>query len=169
MPRTKQSGKQQKNSAGTGFGSSKLSPKLNSRFDDFVKDLKGKRISNSNLRFEVFSILDDAGTGVGSGGLKEGEFYFFEYDPKWKSILKQWDRYPLIKVIEVKGNILGANLHYISPKERLGVLNNKNKSIPGKTLHYYIPRNRETNFYRLTEQDAVVLSQLPLEKFYRNR
>jgi len=168
MPRTKQNGKQQKSSAGTGFGSSKLSPKLSSKFDDFLKGLEGKRISNSNLRFEIFSILDDAGVGRGSD-VKEGNYYFFEYMPKYKDVLKEWDRYPLIKVMERKGNILGMNLHYVSPKERLGILNNKNRSIPNKTLHYYIPRNRETNFYELSEADVLVLSQLPLEKFYRNR
>lgn len=168
MPSTKQSGKQQKNSAGTGFGSSKSSQKSNSRFDSLIKEYKGKKISNSELRYEVFLILDEAGVGKGSD-VKEGNFYFFEYDPKWRSMLKEWDQYPLIKVIERRGNILGANLHYVSPKQRLSILNNKNRALPKETLHYYIPRNRETNFYELTEADAIILSQLPLDKFHRNR
>lgn len=111
-------------------------------------------------------ILDEAGVGKGSN-VKEGNYYFFEYDPKFKSMLKEWDQYPLIKVVENKKNILGANLHYISPKQRLYVLNSN--KIPNETLHYYIPRQRETNFYELTEADAIVLSQLPLDKFHRNR
>ena len=168
MPSIKRNGKQQKNSAGTGFGSSKSSQKSNSKFDELLKQYKGKAISKTELRLEVFMILDEAGVGKGSN-VKVGNYYFFEYDPKYRSILKEWDRYPLIKVIEQKGNILGANLHYISPKERLSFLNNKNRAVPKQTLHYYIPRNRETNFYELTEADVTVLSQLPLDKFYRNR
>lgn len=166
MPSTKQNGKQQKNSAGTGFGNSKSSQKSNSKFDDLIKKYKGKSISKTDLRLEVFMILDEAGVGKGSN-VKEGNYYFFEYDPKFKSILKEWDQYPLIKVVENKKNILGANLHYISPKQRLYVLNSN--KIPNETLHYYIPRQRETNFYELTEADAIVLSQLPLDKFHRNR
>jgi hypothetical protein len=168
MPSTKQNGKQQKNSAGTGFGNSKSSPKSSSKFDALLREYKGKKISNTELRLEVFMILDDAGVGRGSE-VKEDNYYFFEYDPKYRSMLKEWDRYPLIRVIEKKGNILGANLHYVSPKERLSILNNKKRAVPKETLHYYIPRNRETNFYELTEADAIVLSQLPLDKFYRNR
>ena len=110
-------------------------------------------------------ILDEAGTGTGSY-VKEGEYYFFEYDPKFRAMLREWDQFPLIKVIESKKNILGANLHYVSPKQRLGILNTN--KIPEKTLHYYIPRQRETNFYHLTKADAIVLSQLPLDKFHRN-
>ena len=166
MPSTKQNGKQRKNSAGTGFGNSKSSQKSNSKFDDLIKEYKGKSISKTDLRLEVFMILDEAGVGKGSN-VKEGNYYFFEYDPKFKSILKEWDQYPLIKVVENKKNILGANLHYISPKQRLYVLNSN--KIPNETLHYYIPRQRETNFYELTEADAIVLSQLPLDKFHRNR
>jgi len=166
MPSTKQNGKQRKNSAGTGFGNSKSSQKSNSKFDDLIKEYKGKSISKTDLRLEVFMILDEAGVGKGSN-VKEGNYYFFEYDPKFKSILKEWDQYPLIKVVEKKKNILGANLHYISPKQRLYVLNSN--KIPNETLHYYIPRQRETNFYELTEADAIVLSQLPLDKFHRNR
>lgn len=166
MPSTKQSGKQQKSSAGTGFGNSKSSQKSSSKFDDLIKKYKGKSISKTDLRLEVFMILDEAGVGKGSN-VKEGNYYFFEYDPKFKSLLKEWDQYPLIKVVENKKNILGANLHYISPKQRLYVLNSN--KIPNETLHYYIPRQRETNFYELTEADAIVLSQLPLDKFHRNR
>ena len=109
-------------------------------------------------------LLDDAGAGVND--VEEGQYYFFEYVPKFKDILKEWDQYPLIKVVDKKTNILGANLHYVSAKQRLGVLNNRN--IPKETLHYYIPRRSDTSFYQLTEADAVVLSQLPLDKFHRN-
>ena len=169
MPRTKQSGKQQKNSAKTGFGNSKSSQKSNSKFKDLVDQYKGRKISKTNLRLEVFMLLDEMGAANPTTSVKVGQYYFFEYVPKFRDVLKEWDQYPLIQVVQRDKHILGANLHYISPKRRLGVLNNKNKEIPKETLHYYIPRHRETNFYELTEEDAALLSQLPLDHFHRNR
>ena len=79
MPRTKQSGKQQKSSAGTGFGNSKSSQRSSSRFDVLLEKYRGKGISKTNLRMEVFMLLDDAGAGVND--VEEGQYYFFEYVP----------------------------------------------------------------------------------------
>ena len=108
MPSTKRNGKQRGNTAGTGFGSSKSSPNANSKFEHLITDLKGKKISKQKLREEVFNILYDNAVE----NVEEGNYYFFEYDPKFKSVLKEWDQYPLIQVLEIKGNqILGANLH----------------------------------------------------------
>ena len=104
MPRTKQSGKQQKSSAGTGFGNSRSSQRSSSRFDVLLEKYRGKGISKTNLRMEVFMLLDDAGAGVND--VEEGQYYFFEYVPKFKDILKEWDQYPLIKVVDKKTNIL---------------------------------------------------------------
>ena len=49
MPPTKQSGKQQSNTAGTGFGSSSSSLKSSSKFTSLIQDLKGKSITKTNL------------------------------------------------------------------------------------------------------------------------
>lgn len=169
MPSTKRNGKQQKSSAGTGFGSSKSLQKSNSKFEGLLQQYKGKSISKTQLRDEVFRILLETKSQVATTDVKKGNFYFFEYDPLWKSVLKEWDQYPLIRVEERDKNILGANLHYISPKQRLSALNNKNRPMPKETLHFYIPKQRESNFFEISEADAQVLSQLPLEKFHRNR
>ena len=166
MPQTKRSGKQQKSSVGTGFGNSKSSPNSSSKFKELLDKFVGRKISRSNLRMEVFMLLDDMGAGRGNN-IEVGKYYFFEYNPKFRDSLKEWDQYPLIQVVQKDKHILGSNLHYVSPKRRLGVLNNK--SIPNETLHYYIPKQKETNFYELDEQDAVLLSQLPLDHFHRNR
>ena len=164
MPSTKRNGKQRENTAGTGFGSSKSSPNANSKFEYLVKDLKGKKISKQKLREEVFNILYDNAVE----NVEEGNYYFFEYDPKFKSVLKEWDQYPLIQVLEIKGNqILGANLHYISPNQRLKSLNNK--QMPAATFHYYIPQKADNLFFEVDETDVPLLSQLPLDKFHRNR
>ena len=36
---------------------------------------------------EVFMLLDDAGAGVND--VEEGQYYFFEYIPKFKDVLKE--------------------------------------------------------------------------------
>ena len=114
---------QQTNTAETDSGSSNSSPKKNSRFDDLIEKLKGNKISNSNLREEVFNILLDDATETP----EPDKFYTFEYDPKFRDQLKRWDEYPLVYAMEYKKeNLLGANVHYIrGTNSRLKALNNK--------------------------------------------
>ena len=164
MPPTQQSGMQQRSSAKTGSGSSKSSQSMNSRFDSLVQDLKGKKITRSKLRDEVFNILYDDSTDNPS----IGKYYIFEYDPKFKDQLREWDEFPLIHIVEMKkGNILGANIHYLNKNARLRAINNK--KFPASTLHYYIPKNADRIFFEVQENEVPVLSQLPIEKFHRNR
>lgn len=165
MPKTKQNGKQQGTSARIERGSSKSSQKTSSKFEDLVKELKGKSISVGNLRQEVFNRLFDEATDLP----EIGKYYLFEYDPKFRSILKKWDQYPLVQMLEIVGNnYLGANFHYMSPKERLSYLNSSAR-MPEKTLHYYIPKKADNLFFEVSVEDAAILSQLPLEKFHENR
>ena len=164
MPPTQQSGLQQRSSAETDSGNSKSSQSTNSRFDSLVQDLKGKRITRSKLRDEVFNILYDDSTDNPS----IGKYYIFEYDPKFKDQLREWDEFPLIHIVEMKkGNILGANIHYLNKNARLRAINNK--KFPASTLHYYIPKNADRIFFEVQENEVPVLSQLPIEKFHRNR
>jgi hypothetical protein len=52
-----------------------------------------------------------------------GRMYFFYYDPKLKSSLPYYDRFPLVLPIEqYSDGILGLNLHYIHPKQRIILL-----------------------------------------------
>lgn len=164
MPPTQQSGTQQRSSAGTGFGSSKSSQSTNSRFDSLVQNLKGRTITKSKIRSEVFNILYDDATDNPS----EGKWYAFEYEPKFKDQLREWDEFPLIHIVEMKkGNILGANIHYLNKNARLRAINNK--KFPASTLHYYIPKNADRIFFEIQENEVPILSQLPIEKFHRNR
>ena len=164
MPPTQQSGLQQRSSAETDSGNSKSSQSTNSRFDSLVQDLKGKRITRSKLRDEVFNILYDDSTDNPS----EGKWYAFEYEPKFKDQLREWDEFPLIHIVEMKkGNILGANLQYLNKNARLRAINNK--KFPASSLHYYIPKNADRIFFEVQENEVPVLSQLPIEKFHRNR
>ena len=130
-----------------------------------VKSLKGKKITNSSLRDEVFNILLDDATESPSAG----KFYTFEYDPKFADKLKEWDEYPLVYAMEFKkNNLIGANVHYIrTTNARLKALNNKR--FPKKTLRQYIPRRADSIFFEIQESDVQLLSTLPIEKFHRNR
>ena len=52
-----------------------------------------------------------------------GKMYFFFYDPKTKDSLPYYDRFPLVIPIErYPDGFLGLNLHYISPKQRIILL-----------------------------------------------
>ena len=141
--------------------SSESSPK--SRFDQLITDLKGNKISNSQLRDEVFNILLNDATESPS----TGKYYTFEYDPKFADRLKEWDQYPLVYAMEYKkNNLIGANIHYIrGTNSRLKALNNKR--FPKRTLRQYIPKNADRIFFEIGEDEVQLLSTLPIEKFHR--
>ena len=148
--------------ATTDSGSSNSSQNSNSRFDSLISQLKGNKITKDRLRTEVFNVLlDDA---VESPSV--GNYYIFEYDPKFKDKLIEWDEYPLIFFLEGKGsNVIGANLHYISSNARLSAINSK--KFPKNTLRQYIPKNADSIFFEIRESEVQLLSLLPLEKFHR--
>ena len=143
--------------------SSESSPK--SRFDQLITELKGSKISNSRLREEVFNILLDDATETP----ETGKYYTFEYDPKFADKLKEWDEYPIVYAMEYKkDNLIGANIHYIrGTNSRLKALNNKR--FPKRTLRQYIPKNADSIFFEIKEDEVQLLSTLPIEEFHRNR
>ena len=143
--------------------SSESSPKT--RFDQIITELKGNKISNSQLREEIFNVLLDDATETPS----TGKYYTFEYYPKFADRLKEWDQYPLVYAMEYKkNNLIGANIHYIrGTNSRLKALNNKR--FPKRTLRQYIPKNADRIFFEIGEDEVQLLSTLPIEKFHRNR
>ena len=165
MQSTKPSLNGQENGQQTMDASSSSSQSESSRFDGLIKNLKGSKISNSELREEVFNILLDDATE----SPETGKYYTFEYDPKFADKLKEWDEYPLVYVMEFKkDNLIGANIHYIrGTNSRLKALNNKR--FPKKTLRQYIPRRADSIFFEIQESEVQLLSTLPLEKFHYNR
>ena len=165
MQQIKQNGQLPMTIATTDSGNSNSSQKENSRFDDLVERLKGNKISNSQLRDEIFGILLDDATDSPS----TGNYYTFEYDPKFADKLKEWDQYPLVYAMEYKkNNLIGANIHYIrGTNSRLKALNNKR--FPKRTLRQYIPRRADSIFFEIQESEVQLLSTLPLEKFHYNR
>ena len=165
MQSTKPSLNGQENGQQTMDASSSSSQSESSRFDGLIKNLKGSKISNSELREEVFNILLDDATE----SPETGKYYTFEYDPKFADKLKEWDEYPLVYVMEFKkDNLIGANIHYIrGTNSRLKALNNKR--FPKRTYRQYIPRRADSIFFEIQESEVQLLSTLPLEKFHYNR
>ena len=151
--------------AGTGFGNSNSLPNESSRFDTLIEQVKGKKISKSKLREEVFNILLDDATEQPQAD----KYYTFEYDPKYKDQMKVWDEYPIVYAMEFKkNNLLGANIHHIKgTNSRLKALNNKR--FPKSTLRYYIPKRADSIFFEISESEVQLLSTLPIEKFHYNR
>jgi hypothetical protein len=165
MQQIKQNGQLPMTIATTDSGNSNSSQSENSRFSELMEKLKGNKISNSQLREEVFNILLDDATESPS----TGNYYTFEYDPKFADKLKEWDQYPLVYAMEYKkNNLIGANIHYIrGTNSRLKALNNKR--FPKRTLRQYIPKNADRIFFEIKEDEVQLLSTLPIEKFHRNR
>ena len=55
--------------------------------------------------------------------VKMGKMYMFFYDAKHKKTLPYWDRFPVMIPIErYETGVLGINLHYISPRDRVKLL-----------------------------------------------
>ena len=165
MQPIKQNGQLPMTIATTDSGNSNSSQNENSRFSELMEKLKGNKISNSQLRQEVFNILLDDATESPS----TGKYYTFEYDPKFADRLKEWDQYPLVYAMEYKkNNLIGANIHYIrGTNSRLKALNNKR--FPKRTLRQYIPKNADSIFFEIKEDEVQLLSTLPIEEFHRNR
>ena len=135
------------------------------RFDPLVEKLKGNKITVAKLRQEVFNVLLDDATDAP----EKNKFYTFEYDPKFRDTLQEWNEYPLIYAMEFKkDNLIGANVHYIrTTNARLKALNNKR--FPKKTLRQYIPKRADRIFFEIGEDEVQLLSTLPIEKFHYNR
>ena len=52
-----------------------------------------------------------------------GGMFYYHYDPKTKDKLKQWDKFPLVIILEKYADgFLGLNLHYVSDNVRASLL-----------------------------------------------
>lgn len=57
-----------------------------------------------------------------------GSMYCYAYDPKWKKKLEYYDEFPLIFMVEPSpGGFIGINLHYVSPRNRIVLMDSLTK------------------------------------------
>jgi len=133
--------------------------------------LKENKITNrARQRTEAFNYLFDEAVDDVSGG----EFYLFEYKPKFRKRLKHWDRYPLVIMGDsTSDGFYGANLHYMEPAKRVNlaekIINKNSFNIPKSLWHRYIIDKADNLFFKIPESDVLEMAVLPLEQFYDSR
>lgn len=131
-----------------------------------IKEISEKDAKTvSSQRQVAFNYLFDHA----SDSVMVGDFYMFEYDPKYRAFLKHWDKYPLVLVMNIYDDgFLGANLHYTTQKQRMIIAKkflNRNVSIPSKLLHRYIFNRADNLFFKVPEKELVEFAALPIEEF----
>jgi hypothetical protein len=121
-----------------------------------------------------------------------GRMYFYFYDPKMKDVLPYYDRFPLVIPIErYQDGFLGLNLHYISPKQRIILLDKlseyTNNSAYDETTRFrlsydllkrvgtayegtpcikrYLFKHVESRFLEVEADEWDIAALLPLENF----
>lgn len=78
--------------------------------------LKIKALKGNSL--DIPGLVSSSNHLFANGGL-----YFYLYDAKHKDDLPYWDRFPLVLLLEKRGNnFLGINLHYIPTEVRVAIL-----------------------------------------------
>lgn len=131
-----------------------------------IKEIQEKEAKTISAQRQVaFNYLFDSA----SDNVMVGDFFIFEYDPKYRQFLRHWDKYPLVLVMNIYDDgFLGANLHYTTQKQRMIIAKkflNRNVSIPSKLLHRYIFNRADNLFFKVPEEELVEFAALPIEEF----
>jgi len=125
-----------------------------------------------------------------------GRMYFYFYDPKLKDSLPYYDRFPLVIPIKRHADgFIGLNLHYISPKQRIilldklsTILNNDEYDettrfnisynfLKAATKIYeakpcmkkYLFKHIESRFLEITADEWDIAALLPVEFFQKEK
>lgn len=126
-----------------------------------------------------------------------GRLYFFKYDPKWKSKLIQYDRFPMCFPFKrTPDGFLGLNLHYLTVSERSSLIdslmrfsNNDRmdestkiemnydilqstyglKSLSQPCIHRYIFNHCKSRFIEIYSYEYDKAIQLPVEDWVFKR
>ena len=95
-------------------------------------DLKKRSVEGLEwFRNRVRDVRSTTGTFLESGTATDaltgdqlmGGMYMFVYDAKYQDTLPYWDRFPLVIVTDLtKNGFQGLNLHYLSPRDRVKLL-----------------------------------------------
>lgn len=121
-----------------------------------------------------------------------GDLYFFKYDPKHKSTLLMYDRYPMAFPIKMYGDgFLGLNMHWLPMGERknfINVLNEYRKSevnrsainaefilmleksrkvydLMPKAVHRYLFSYTKSSFIRILPEEYEKAVQLKIDEW----
>jgi hypothetical protein len=93
-----------------------------------------------------------------------GRMYFYFYDAKTKDMLPYYDRFPLVIPIErYQDGFLGLNLHYISPKQRVILLDKLSHFLNN---HKYDETTKLRLTYNVLKNASTIYEGLPCIKKY---
>jgi hypothetical protein len=93
-----------------------------------------------------------------------GRMYFYFYDPKMKEMLPYYDRFPLVIPIErYQDGFLGLNLHYISPRQRVILLDKLSQYLNN---HKYDETTRIRLSYEHLVNASTIYEGIPCIKKY---
>jgi len=93
-----------------------------------------------------------------------GRMYFYFYDAKTKDMLPYYDRFPLVIPIErYQDGFLGLNLHYISPKQRVILLDKLSNYLNN---HRYDETTRIRLSYDHLRNASTIYEGIPCVKKY---
>lgn len=93
-----------------------------------------------------------------------GRMYHFFYNPKTYEKLSYWDKFPLVIPIESYADgFLGLNLHYLSPKMRLILLDKLSRFA---TTHAYDETTRLRLSYDMLRRSSSIAEFRPCLKRY---
>lgn len=126
-----------------------------------------------------------------------GKLYLFTYDPKYKSVLPMWDKFPLVFPFGLaRGGFMGINLHYLpygfrnflieNLKPTTGNLNNPEnirrvkiswqiltalaaKDSLQPAVKHYLYSHVRSSFCEIPYVEWKTASALPLQKFHYNK
>ena len=122
------------------------------------------RANVSNARVSRASLIADGPT---RSQQVYGNMYNFMYDPKTKSTLPYYDRFPLcIPVQNAKGGFYGLNLHYLHPVIRakfLDALSNMRYFKP--CFKHYLSKHINSKLLLIEPADWEIAIFLPTESF----
>lgn len=150
-----------------------------------------KKLSDSSFRMHpTYEKLEKRNQYVSM--LMPGRMYMYWYDPKYKFTLPLYDRFPLLFPYKlVDGGFIGLNLHYLSGQNRVMLMSalieifarnprtadklswsflNNSRMFPGadQCIHRYLWTHVRSTFLEIQQDDWLIASQLPVEKFVYN-
>jgi hypothetical protein len=151
-----------------------------------------KKLSDSSFRSNpTYEKLEKRNKKVGT--VVPGRMYMFSYDPKYKDTLPLYDKFPLVFPFALTDNgFIGLNVHYLQGNARMVLMGSlvniyimypkrvdrlsweflKNYNFfPGSKdcIHRYLWSHVRSPFLEIEQEDWIIASQLPVEKFVYNR
>lgn len=146
------------------------------QFDRSGKDLQSEQATRwlaknlSNIQTQMnpqHFIKSNPKANKQPSALMEGSMLFFGYDPRTKNTLPFWDAFPLVILLHKRGNnVLGLNLHYLSPSVRANFLNNLLKFVTNPDYVHNPPSRFKATYNYLKAATKLKPFRSALKMYY---